>query len=400
MRAEARGTRTLWGALTLTAVLVVSACGGSSVPREDVAATNPGGSGAYPSGNVAMPRPGPYDRGAASADILVQSNTPLPAQVVSLVQRTKHVDTSVQFSMASFYNEEEPVTYAAVDPATFRAFTYGSTAALDEVWDRVADGEIALRSDLKERLATTGDYIALGNDQNAQRAHIGAYAPLVERSKIGAVLNQRWAAQLGMPEGNAMLVSTGERAPDDVLVRLRKQLKPFGVTVSLLAPDVDPGAAAAAVLTGGSVASQIRGFTYTANRDGTINIDPKWVAEYIRTEQVPILGTVRCNKVMLVQLRLALGKVQRAGLASKIHVGEYGGCYVPRFIANDPSRGLSFHSFGTAVDLNVPGNLRGSVGEIDRRVVDIFIRCGFSWGGTWNYTDPMHFELARLVSTC
>jgi hypothetical protein len=31
-------------------------------------------------------------------------------------------------------------------------------------------------------------------------------------------------------------------------------------------------------------------------------------------------------------------------------------------------------------------------------VVEIFKKWGFNWGGTWRYTDPMHFEMARLVA--
>ena len=74
---------------------------------------------------------------------------------------------------------------------------------------------------------------------------------------------------------------------------------------------------------------------------------------------------------------------------------QYGGCYVPRFIAGTNT--LSFHSFGTAIDLNVPDNQRGTVGKMDRRVVPIFKQWGFAWGGDWHYTDPMHFELATLA---
>jgi hypothetical protein len=51
------------------------------------------------------------------------------------------------------------------------------------------------------------------------------------------------------------------------------------------------------------------------------------------------------------------------------------------------------------VDLNVAGNQRGTVGEMDRQVVQIFKKWGFAWGGDWNYTDPMHFELASIVRT-
>ena len=46
----------------------------------------------------------------------------------------------------------------------------------------------------------------------------------------------------------------------------------------------------------------------------------------------------------------------------------------------------------------MPGNQRGTSGQMDRTVVSIFEKWGFQWGGDWNYTDPMHFELHRIVA--
>ena len=81
-----------------------------------------------------------------------------------------------------------------------------------------------------------------------------------------------------------------------------------------------------------------------------------------------------------------------------VRPGQYGGCWVPRFIASDPARGLSLHSWGIALDLNVATNQRGTPGDMDPRVVDVMARWGFAWGGTWSDPDPMHFELAALVT--
>jgi hypothetical protein len=156
-------------------------------------------------------------------------------------------------------------------------------------------------------------------------------------------------------------------------------------------------ASGAPLVEGGSLAAAVGTFSYRWFDDGTVRPDPAWVAANIRTESVPILGAVTGHRVMLPQLRGALREVVARGLADKIHPGEFGGCYVPRFIAHDPSKGLSLHTWGIAVDINVPGNQRGTVGEIDRQVVGIFKRWGFAWGGDWSYTDPMHFELARVV---
>jgi hypothetical protein len=138
-------------------------------------------------------------------------------------------------------------------------------------------------------------------------------------------------------------------------------------------------------------------FSYTPHADGRVTPDSGWVSGYIRTESVPILGTVTCNKGMLPQLRAALTEVVQRGLAGTIHPNEFGGCYYPRYIGYSPANGLSLHTWGIAVDLNVPGNLRGTVGEMDRRVVAIFKKWGFAWGGDWGYTDPMHFEMAKVV---
>jgi hypothetical protein len=392
-------TRTRWSALALAGLLVVSACGGSYVkePTKNTAATVTGPTVPSLYADVAMARPAAFKPPLESPDILIQGQQTLAPAVVRAAGRVRGVAATEQFSMATFYAEENPIVYAAVNPGTFRRFTPVNTAKLNELWDRVADGEIALRPDLKASLVGANDMVDLGNDDDAQRAHVGAYGPLVDRSKIGAIVNERWASKLHMPTGNALLLSTGTGDPAPVLKKLRAA---FGkqLSVSLLAPNVDPHAAQLAVLTGGSVSQAVGSFTYTANADGTVNPQASWVAKYIVDEQVPIIGTVRCNKVMLIQLRAALTDVVRSGLAKYIHPSEYGGCYVPRFIANDPAKGLSFHTFGTAIDLNVPGNLRGTKGEMNRDVVRIFKRWGFAWGGDWNYTDPMHFELAAIVA--
>jgi hypothetical protein len=352
--------------------------------------------------DVAMPRPGKVKTPLFTQDLLVYSQDPLPASVVEAIKAVKGVQYAEQFSMASFYVEEQQVTYAAVDPDTFRRFMPAATAQDAEVWDRVADGELGLTPAIRDTVAVHDDTVQMGNGKDAPTLHVGALAPLNEALNapfINAVVNQRWAPKLHMPEGNALVISTGSADP----VALRPQLAKLAgdkASVQVLGPgrNLNPSIALTAVLTGGSVAQAVGSFTYTVNGDGSVNPDPRWIAAYIRTEQVPILGAVRCNKSMLPQLRAALTDIVRNHLASKIHANEYGGCYVPRFIGHDPSQGLSFHTWGTAIDLNVPGNQRGTVGTIDRRVVEIFKRWGFNWGGTWRYTDPMHFELAHLVA--
>ena len=119
--------------------------------------------------------------------------------------------------------------------------------------------------------------------------------------------------------------------------------------------------------------------------------DPAWVKRNIRGARVPIIGTVTCHRRMIPALRRALADVQRRGLAHLIDPGEYAGCYAPRRIPGSGS--LSLHAWGLALDINASRNPQGSPPHQDLRLVHVFERHGFSWGGRWpTVPDGMHFE--------
>ena len=402
-------TSRLLAAVTVAAIAATSGCGQARPETPDrtkgaAASTSPSAeesATAAPSNpDVAMAAPAALRKPTLTPDLLVYSKDTLSLPTVAAVKKVPGVRTIETFSLAQFFAEERSITYAAVDPATFRRYTPSGSAQTLDVWKRVAGGEMAIAPKLGRAIQDKNGFVKMGNDTGSPKVHIGAYAEMVPRLPdsppyIDAVVNERWAKRLKMTRGNAMLVSTGDNAPRPVQKKLQKLLG-SSTSVRILAVNLDINATQTAVLTGGSVSDALGTLTYTANRDGSVNPDPAWVASYIRTESVPILGRVTCNRIMLPELRAALTEIVDRGLASKIHPGEYGGCYVPRFIAGTSS--LSFHTFGTALDLNVPGNQRGTSGQMDRTVVSIFERWGFQWGGDWNYTDPMHFELHRIVA--
>ena len=330
------------------------------------------------------------------ADMLIYSQATLSDDVVNRIRAIKGVVAVERMGMGTAVVENRAITVAAVDPATYRRFTLAAVAQQQDIWDRVAGGEIALPTRLGKKLGDDDAFIKLGNDKNAPRVHIGAYAPQVP--SVDAVVNEKWGAELDVPEDNALIISTLKTSPQSVRPKVARILDP-DTSIQLLDAvtrfGLDPGATQTAIPTGGSVAQAVGSFSYTVLGGGRIAPDSAWVRENIRTEQVPILGTVTCHKVVLPQLRAALTDVRDTGLTDAIHPREFAGCYYPRFIAGSTS--LSNHSFGIALDLNVPGNQRGTAGEMDRGVVAIFKRWGFGWGGDWNYTDPMHFEMNAIV---
>ncbi|MEP7089794.1 MAG: M15 family metallopeptidase [Nocardioidaceae bacterium] len=404
-RVGVRGVRV--GVLLVCLALPVTAC--SSTPdrlertsaaqrtgASEPPAATAGGAAATDDAGHAVADPGSLRLPLLTADVLVTSTRTIPDAVRRRVRAVSGVKAAMPMSLSSVSANGRTLTVAGADPAQFRRFTQYDSARSNAVWKRVAGGEVAVDPALPRRLEDPSGYLRLGSAQTAPELHIGAYAPLISHSTISAVVDYERARQLGMPVANALLVSTGTTTPSALTSRLEKVLGP-DTTMQTLALEFDVGAPQTAVLSGGSVSRAVGTFSYTPHPNGTVTPDPRWVSRYITRETMPIIGPVTGNRGMLPQLRAALDEVVRRGLTSAIHPSEYAGCYVPRFIANDPAKGLSLHSWGMAVDLNVPGNQRGTVGEMDRRVVSIFKRWGFAWGGDWNYTDPMHFEMARVV---
>ncbi len=345
----------------------------------------------------AVPAPGPLTESLLPADMLVWSQDSLSQETVDAIRAVKGVTDVEPLSMAQVSIENEVLTVAAVDPATYRRFTPDTSAHLDEEWQRVAGGELAIVPALGRRLPTDEQgFLQLGNTAGAPRVHIGALAPQIEQA-IDAVVNEKWGAEMGMKPGNAVLISTGSTSPQAVRGAVQKIA---GETASVQRLDavarygLDISVQQTAFLVG-TVADAVGTFNYTVLGGGRIAPEPSWVSSHIGTGVVPILGRVTCNRLIFPQLRAALQEVVTRGLSDAIHPGEYAGCYYPRFIAGTTT--LSNHSFGLALDLNVPGNQRGTAGQMDRTVVSIFKKWGFAWGGDWRYTDPMHFEMNALV---
>ena len=119
--------------------------------------------------DVKLDSPGKLSDPLLSSDVLVYSQNTLDASSVAKIKAIKDVSRVEPISMGSFFADDREVTYAAVDPATFRRFTTPGTAQTDEVWDRVAGGEMAIEPRLGKKIADQDGYVRLGNDADAKR---------------------------------------------------------------------------------------------------------------------------------------------------------------------------------------------------------------------------------------
>lgn len=75
----------------------------------------------------------------------------------------------------------------------------------------------------------------------------------------------------------------------------------------------------------------------------------------------------------------------------RLHPGWCWGQYVKDIAGTNT---LSYHgkAGGRALDINAPTNGRGGRGDIPGGFVKLMEEYGWTWGGRWSYTDPMHFE--------
>lgn len=279
-----------------------------------------------------------------------------------------------------------------VDPIAFRPLTPDATAKARAVWERLVEGEMVVRHDVAQKLQfVLGETVPVtGADGDQLGVRIGAFASNGTPPLADALIPWSLGAELGATSPNILVVAVSdEQRTDAVRERLVDVL---GGNVTELEQPVEQRARLV-----GAGSTTFEPFTYVDHGDGMITIDPAWVRRNIVYADVPVFGTVRCHKAMIPQLRSALQEVVDAGLAGQIDTSDYGGCWVPRHILFDPDRPISMHAWGLAIDFNVHTNMYGDSPTLSPRIVHIFQRWGFEWGGHWSTPDGMHFELNALI---
>jgi hypothetical protein len=139
-------------------------------------------------------------------------------------------------------------------------------------------------------------------------------------------------------------------------------------------------------------------FAYHVTSGDAVVVDDAWRAAYIPNREPYPTGIVAaCNNSIKGDLAAALQEVVDSGLAGLIDVANantYGGCFGPRFsrIIGTQLGSLSRHTWGQALDTNTVANCQGCVPKMDCRIVRIFRKHNFAWGGNFLFPDGMHFE--------
>ncbi len=375
--------------------MAVVACTGG--PHAPTAATRPARSSAAAA---------PAARGAGRP-MLAWTPRHLPAglarRVMRLpgVQRMVAVVNGTAWLTASFSARGRPVTrpprgmavpvdVTGADPSAYAAVAAPAQRA---AFARLGDGT-ALLGTTSARLRRLGAGGSLWFGSRRLRV-----AGVVPDSAVGfaeVFVTTAQAASLGIRVPRYLLLTVSPGSDARALARRVRAVVPAGTPVRIRLPG-----RAAWLREGDAVLPPVLEKDYfgefAARRlpGNRLGVDPAWQAARLRTERVPLLGAITCNKAMFAPLRAALRQLVRRGLSHLVAPREYGGCYAPSLIPGDPGPAVSHHTWGTAIDLNVAANPLGARPCQDPRLVAIMARYGLTWGGRWLTPDGMHFELIR-----
>lgn len=170
--------------------------------------------------------------GLRSADLLVVGPHALPAGVIQAIRRLRGVADAQLLDAARLRLDGRLIAVLGVSPSRFRAYAAPPTARSTALWQNVADGGIAVSYLMgkQEKLPLGGSVEVTG--ARTERLAVGGFGT-VGISGVDAVVSDQVARSLGMPAGNAIVISA-PRAQLSALMRQIAVRLPKDTTVAAL----------------------------------------------------------------------------------------------------------------------------------------------------------------------
>jgi cell wall-associated NlpC family hydrolase len=174
------------------------------------------------------------------ADLLIVSPTSLPTAVLNDVLHHAGVSYAEQIEAVRMKINGTYAAVIGVDPSEFRSYAERPTASSNALWDGVADGGIVVSYTMG-----TMDHLTLGAAVRAdgtvnEKLRVAAYGT-VGIGGVDAVVSDSVARSLGMPAGNAIVVSASSVADVSSLASALAKLIPKGAVVEPLVRLVHTG---------------------------------------------------------------------------------------------------------------------------------------------------------------
>jgi peptidoglycan DL-endopeptidase CwlO len=173
------------------------------------------------------------------ADVLLVAQKPLPT---GLVKRVRHVDgvaAAVPVAAGRLKVNDVFTNVLGVNPVTFRPFAAGPTARSAALWQNVAAGGMAVSYTMghQDRLSLTKPVRVDG--ARSLKLPVAGFGT-VGIGGVDAVVSGAVARRLGLPRGNAIVLSAPKARLDQLMAKLKK-LAPAGTAVAPLVTQVIMG---------------------------------------------------------------------------------------------------------------------------------------------------------------
>ncbi len=180
-------------------------------------------------------------RGLQQADLLVVAPFSLSRQVLAAVARQPAVTAAEPIEAAKIKINGAYAAVLGVDPSTFRGYAASSMAASDPLWRGVAGGGVAVSYTMGtlDRLSLGGQVTASG--RRLERLPVVAFAT-VGIGGVDAVVSDSTARSLGVPAGNAIVVSAPPASVAALTARIKDVLPPRAAVEPLVTEVTRPGA--------------------------------------------------------------------------------------------------------------------------------------------------------------
>lgn len=204
-------------------------------------------------------------RKAVVPHVLAASAGTIPAASVEAARHVKGVKSVEVVDAARALVAGKRVGVMGVEPSTFRAYTPEASAKSDALWRNISGGDVAISFTMgKDGGVPLASWTQIGGTEHKTAVRVGAYATM-GIGQVDAVVSHATAHAIGMPSGNALLVS----APHTNVTKLRKalaQVLPHGVKTAALESRYDgtstpggaPSSAAGRVMTAPEVTTAIQ----------------------------------------------------------------------------------------------------------------------------------------------
>jgi hypothetical protein len=269
-----------------------------------------------------------------------------------------------------------PVETMAVDT---NAYTSATGRPGRKLATLLPKGAVLSKTGAKLRRVKSGGKLKLGGNRTLRvsgvvdDALLGGYELALERTLARRYGIRRAAYLLVRPRGPVGQLRT----------EIRKLLK--GRSVRFVTPGDRPFVRGGdGVLPMSQVKARFGEFALPSLHKGWP--DPAWTRANLVTKRVPLLGRVRCHRLVIGDLSKAMADLERQRLGGLVDVGDFrreGGCWSPRLLRDARGGKLSRHAWGIAVNLKV---------NADERLLRTMAQHGFVWGGDFARRDTTHFE--------